>query len=83
VAAYDPDTLRVIPRPASQLAKVAYCLGIETILDDTDLAWAAFTPGAAVPGCNPCLKPCDVTQVLPETWSGIKTRGRLADLGRQ
>ena len=77
LAAYSPDVLKVIPRPADEIAQVATCDPIvEHTLTPNDLGYVAFSPGAVVPGCNPCVRNCDEAApvpVRPTTWSAIKS----------
>jgi hypothetical protein len=52
------DTLRIIPRPVDQRAKLARCSSVEIELTTADLGSAVFSPGGSDPGCNPCMGPC-------------------------
>jgi hypothetical protein len=72
LSAYMPATLKLIPRPADQVAKVADCGSAEIVLPTTDLGMAAFSAGGVTPGCNPCSMPCGMVAVQPTTWSSIK-----------
>ena len=72
MTAYDPATMRIIPRPVDQISKVASCGSFETILSYyNDLGCAYFAQGG-IQGCNPCIWPCFVDPVEPTTWSRIK-----------
>jgi hypothetical protein len=75
VAAYAPDTLRVIARPATGLARVQSCDGDTRTLADNELGWAAFSAGQSLSGCNPCVQPCDgpPIAVSEATWSRVKS----------
>lgn len=60
-AAYTPDVLTVIPRPADLAAKVASCGALEDTIDSPTvhhvpphLGFASFSLGASVPGYAPC-----------------------------
>jgi hypothetical protein len=75
VAAYAPDTLRVIARPATGLARIQSCDGASRTLAADELGWAAFSAGQSLSGCNPCVQPCDGSPIAVSraTWSRVKT----------
>lgn len=73
MGAYGPSTLRLIKRPADQLAKVADCGSLEVLLPEGALGFAAFSSGATTEGCNPCLTDCAPVAVAPATWSKVKS----------
>jgi hypothetical protein len=72
MGAYGPGTLRLTPRPADGVAKVADCGSVEVILPEGALGFAAFSAGAVTEGCNPCLVDCAPVAVAPTTWSKVK-----------
>ena len=76
-AAYSQDAFRITPRPVDQLAKVASCENVETVLlEYNDTGCAYFSPGAVNVGCNPCVQGCFIDPVETTTWSRIKTFAR-------
>jgi hypothetical protein len=75
LTAYMPGTLKLIPRPADMIAKVADCGSFEIPIQAPDLGMAAFSAGAVTAGCNPCVTPCGMVPVQSSTWSSIKALG--------
>jgi len=73
MSAYGPGTLRLTPRPADMVAKVADCGSLEVILPEGALGFAAFSAGAVTNGCNPCLVDCAPVAVEEATWSKVKS----------
>lgn len=75
VAAYAPDTLRVIARPSSGIARLDPCNGDSRTLATTELGWVAFSDGQSAPGCNPCVESCDGPPIAVRgaSWSRVKT----------
>lgn len=53
-------------------AAIQTCLGNNVMLPPTALGYVGF---GSVPGCNPCLGPCNTVPVLPVTWSRLKSIG--------
>lgn len=72
MGAYGPSTFRVTNRPVDNIAKVADCGSVETIVPEGALGFAAFSSGAVTEGCNPCLVDCAPVAVAPTTWSKVK-----------
>ena len=69
VAAYDPDTLRVIEDPAGGGADFFSCLPGSEVLGPEDFGFVGFSAGAGSPGCNPCKEDCSELPPSPNTRS--------------
>jgi len=72
VAAYSPDILSIIPRPADAVAKAADCASVERVITPTFLGTARFSDDPNLQGYNPCGAGHEVP-VERTTWSRIKT----------
>lgn len=58
MAAYDPDTLRVIADPTDRLVDLFKCDPGSEFLGPEDLGYVTFSAGGGEAGCNPCKEDC-------------------------
>jgi len=66
---YTPSFLTISPF-GSDSAAIQTCIGNTVTLPPTALGYVAF---GSIPGCNPCLAPCNTVSIRPTSWSALKS----------